>query len=645
MPRRAEGRDKKNPGFSLSFPTASLRALLVLPFMALLALAVGVTGLLSFLNGQMAVEQLTNRLAQETMARLGDRLRGLLGAADDLVALNGLEHLSLADLEALRRHFWHQLEVFPYVDAIFAANCGGDMVGVERLADGGKVLTKGGSAFGGCFEVWQAEPGGGQTGLVSRTPGYDPRQRPFYQGAAQTGRQVWTDLYYLPHRQQAYISVARPVYGQDGQLEGVLAAALSQHEINTYLRGLDLGKGGLSFIMEPDGRLVAVSTGESPLAVDGGQGRLLSAAESANPLVRQAYQTIQAELGPAPELLGQPTLLEFDHQGQAQFLHVIPFDFGRGIHWLVGATVPQSAYMRQIWANTTWTLGLCAAALLVALVLGLLVARSITRPVGRLVKAAGHIAAGDLAQRVDLPRRGELGELAHAFNHMAARLQTSFRELEAAKLELEDRVRQRTRELRRGKELLDETQRIVRVGGWEWEPASGRMAWTSELYAILEREGDNDLSMAEALGYCAPEQREQARLALERVALTGGSFRQELEMVTGKGRRFWARFAGRAESDNGQGERVIGVVQDISQRKEAELERERLILELKQALAEVRQLSGLLPICANCKKIRNDEGYWDQIENYLLEHTGAQFTHGICPECTAKLYPELNQPE
>lgn len=63
--------------------------------------------------------------------------------------------------------------------------------------------------------------------------------------------------------------------------------------------------------------------------------------------------------------------------------------------------------------------------------------------------------------------------------------------------------------------------------------------------------------------------------------------------------------------------------------------------ELETALAKVKLLSGLLPICASCKKIRDDEGYWQQIEVYIREHSEAQFSHGICPECMVKLYPEF----
>jgi hypothetical protein len=63
--------------------------------------------------------------------------------------------------------------------------------------------------------------------------------------------------------------------------------------------------------------------------------------------------------------------------------------------------------------------------------------------------------------------------------------------------------------------------------------------------------------------------------------------------------------------------------------------------ELTKVIAEVKMISGLLPICASCKKIRNDEEYWEQIESYIRDHSEAEFSHGICPECLKTLYPEL----
>ena len=86
--------------------------------------------------------------------------------------------------------------------------------------------------------------------------------------------------------------------------------------------------------------------------------------------------------------------------------------------------------------------------------------------------------------------------------------------------------------------------------------------------------------------------------------------------------------------------RTCMIIRDISERKAAETERERLIFELQQAVARVRTLSGLLPMCASCRKIRDVEGHWSDLESYIREHTTADFTHGICPECRRRLYPE-----
>jgi PAS domain S-box-containing protein len=85
---------------------------------------------------------------------------------------------------------------------------------------------------------------------------------------------------------------------------------------------------------------------------------------------------------------------------------------------------------------------------------------------------------------------------------------------------------------------------------------------------------------------------------------------------------------------------VSAIERDITARKREEEERLKLIDELTMALASIRTLRGLLPICASCKKIRDDHGYWQKVELYISDHTGAEFTHGICPDCMKRLYPE-----
>ena len=92
--------------------------------------------------------------------------------------------------------------------------------------------------------------------------------------------------------------------------------------------------------------------------------------------------------------------------------------------------------------------------------------------------------------------------------------------------------------------------------------------------------------------------------------------------------------------------RQIGIIetfQDITPRRILEQEKENLIENLQDALAKVRVLSGFLPICASCKKIRDDKGYWTQIETYIRNHSEAEFSHGICPDCAEKLYGKFTK--
>lgn len=86
---------------------------------------------------------------------------------------------------------------------------------------------------------------------------------------------------------------------------------------------------------------------------------------------------------------------------------------------------------------------------------------------------------------------------------------------------------------------------------------------------------------------------------------------------------------------------ILCICRDITQRKKNEEEREGLIRELQKALAEVKDLRSILPICSFCKKIRDDQGYWEQVESYLSKHSHVELSHGICPECMKKYYPDI----
>jgi PAS domain S-box-containing protein len=103
----------------------------------------------------------------------------------------------------------------------------------------------------------------------------------------------------------------------------------------------------------------------------------------------------------------------------------------------------------------------------------------------------------------------------------------------------------------------------------------------------------------------------------------------------------WFRWNAAPDSGN---EVIYSVARDITEAKQAEAEREKLVTELQEALAEVKSLQAILPICSYCRKIRDDENYWHTVEGYITEHTGSQFSHSICPSCMETVVePELRK--
>lgn len=139
--------------------------------------------------------------------------------------------------------------------------------------------------------------------------------------------------------------------------------------------------------------------------------------------------------------------------------------------------------------------------------------------------------------------------------------------------------------------------------------------------------------------FATPEDHLEWREAMER---EGTLLRHETQFRRRDGSLIWVEISARALRDGVSGSLFYeGSVEDISARHAHEIEREQLINDLREALANVKQLSGLLPICSSCKKIRDDRGEWNPMEVYIQQRSEASFTHSFCPECVRRLYPEI----
>ncbi len=329
--------------------------------------------------------------------------------------------------------------------------------------------------------------------------------------------------------------------------------------------------------------------------------------------------------------------------------------------------------------------------------------------------------------------------------------------------------KRREEEIERISRLLAETEAVTRVGGWEYNAATGRITWTDEVYRIHGVGKDYDPNnVTKNISFYSPRDEAVIERNFRRAVETGEPYDLELSFIRASGERIWVRTIGKPVMENGKVVRVTGNIMDITDRKavaealkeseekfrtivnnlqdvvfradlngnitfaspsaaytlgcssteeiiglkissdfyfdpneaqhhlemlqrcgkvtgqeimlkrrdngqpvivsaniqffhdnagnilgiegvysditdriQAEKEREKLIRELQKALKEVKTLSSLLPICASCKKIRTDEGYWTQIEVYIKDHLDVEFSHGICDDCLKKLYPDL----
>ena len=147
-----------------------------------------------------------------------------------------------------------------------------------------------------------------------------------------------------------------------------------------------------------------------------------------------------------------------------------------------------------------------------------------------------------------------------------------------------------------------------------------------------------DLGLPDAAGLEALHRFQKARPALAVVVLTGADDDEKAMAAIAAGAQDYL-VKGKVD-----GELLVRSIRYSRERKRAAEEKERLVRELEDALARVKTLRGLLPICAGCKKVRDDKGYWNEIEVYVRAHSEASFTHGLCPDCVARLYPGIQMP-
>ncbi len=410
------------------FGNIPLRLVLILPFVTQIALAVGLVGYLSFRNGQRAVNNVAHQLRSEISARITEHLHTFLDTPHRINQINAQalrqEVLDADDPAALERYLWEQIQAFESVTSIYFGNTEGGLVDAGREGAGGALYVIATDEFRrGPFKKYATDDAGNRTELLTTVPDFDARTRAWYTNAVAKGDASWSDIYILFTGQDMAIAASRPVYDEQQNLLGVVSSDIFVSHIADFMKALDIGETGVGFIVERSGLLVASSTDEQPFTEpdEDGTQRRLYARESAAPTVRRAAEFLRARFGDY-HAISSVQHLEFEVDGQRQFLQVTSVRDKYGIDWLVVVVIPESDFMEQINANNRTTGLLIVAALFVAVVGGVVTAQWITGPISRLNTSTQAMARGAWDQTAHKEWISEIDALAQSFNGMVEQL-------------------------------------------------------------------------------------------------------------------------------------------------------------------------------------------------------------------------------
>ncbi len=426
--------------FSIPRLKIPLQLLLNVPLVLLLVLSIGLTNSLFVQRSHEAIALMAHQLMTKAGVQVDSYLNKYFSLAEQINRSNvnavQFERLNPQNLDEVEQQLMWEISSFTEIPNILYVNEEGDV----RIASNfeGKT-TLGAINHPNIQTLYQYSiNSNGQRSLAPQQtevlPSYwDIRERPWYLAAKQKQGSKWTLDFQLWDCEELAINASWPITDSVTQdVTGVFAISLPMNHFSQVLKNVKLGESGVIFLIEPDGSLIASSTGERPLIKsDEGKIQRISARESSNKLVQSATEYLLSN----NQDWSQNDLFsewEFTEKGENYFSHILPYKNAEdGLKWMIVTVIPESDLMGTLNASIKESIGLGVLAVMVAAALGTGLAQWIARPIVTLSQTAATLAHGDLDHNLDenLPIR-ELAGMARSFNQMSAQLRDAFARLQ-----------------------------------------------------------------------------------------------------------------------------------------------------------------------------------------------------------------------
>ncbi len=570
-----------------------LRLILLVPFLVQIIFISGLVGYISYRSGERAVNDVAVRLHAGITERINEYLDDFVETPYLIVQNNavtiGSGILNYTNQIEQERYFREQIQIYKSVSSVYFGNTSGGIANSGREAVTLTTYFLSSDGFkSGTLRKYSMTTGGNRARTLLKVPNFDARTRPWYKAAISKGDSVWSDPYILFTGQDMAISASKPVYSDSRKLLGVVSVDLFLSHIGSFLAGIDIGKTGLSFITDHQGLLIAASTNEMIFTPkkDGELQRRLGAGESTNLVIRTAAETLTDEFGSLNKI-STGTHLEFDLNGNKNFMHVSPFKNQTGLDWVIVTVVPESDFMEKIHANNRITILLIIGAIILSIILGILTSRWIANPVHRLNAAVRDLSRGIWPEQSDDTRVVEIDDLKRSFFQMSSQLKMLVENLtseikerkltEAALRDSEEKYR----------DLIDYSNSIIlRMNN------KGVITYINDYALNFFGYSLDEILWKSVIGTIVPVADKAGRnleVMINEIILNPELYeRNENENIRKDGSSAWIVWSNRGIPDeNGMCSEILCIGTDITERRLAEIEVKKLLREKEILLHEV----------------------------------------------------------
>jgi signal transduction histidine kinase/CheY-like chemotaxis protein len=447
----------------------SLRLVLIVPFVLQIVGAVGLVGFLSYRSGQKAVENISGSLMKEVGDRIHENLKNYFRKPTEVLQSNAnaikLDMIPWQDFASLEQYFRQQLQAFDGIGSLGIINEQKELLILQKNDDNSQTLSIRDKSTNYFFNSYIADNQGNRLKLVRSSNKFDthkyPPNDPWYEKVKKANRLIWIiNVERIKTDKSLFVALNfMPFYDRNNVFQGIVGSSVSLTQLGDFLKSLKIAKTGQAFIIDREGLIIDSSTNEIPLILglpvtntkqNLGKNKFakperLNILNSNNFIFQKTATYLKDSFNDFYQIKNSQNLsLIIDNK--KYFIQIEPFHDQVDLDWLTVVIIPESDFMAEIQANTQWTIFLCSFTLLIAIGIGILTARRITKPIQKLSQASQTLAHQEW-QKSTLEQGflgfediTELAILSDSFNQMATELQTSFETLE-------NRVEERTVEL------------------------------------------------------------------------------------------------------------------------------------------------------------------------------------------------------